>query len=62
MSSESAIEWLEAMKFLGVDKVITYADIGLNPAALSTLQYYERTGFLDVFPYEQPGEGWYNSY
>ena len=41
------VEWFEAQRILGVDKVVTYP-FKLNANALKVLKYYESTGFLDV--------------
>ena len=43
----SIVEWFEAQRILGVDKVVTYP-YRLNANALKVLQYYESVGFLDI--------------
>ena len=57
ISAELIIEWMEAYKHLGVDKVVTYYMKGINGDALKVLQYYESTGILDLFYYEPANEG-----
>ena len=41
------VEWFEAQRVLGVDKVVTYP-YRLNANALKVLKYYESIGFLDI--------------
>jgi hypothetical protein len=41
------VEWFEAQRILGVDKVVTYP-CRLNANALKVLTYYESVGFLDI--------------
>ena len=57
MSAELIIEWMEAYKYLGVDKVVTYYLKNLNKDALKVLEYYESTGIMDLFFYEPALEG-----
>ena len=57
ISAELIIEWMEAYKYLGVNKVVTYYMKGINGDALKVLQYYETTGILDLFYYEPANEG-----
>jgi hypothetical protein len=41
------VEWFEAQRILGVDKVVTYP-YRLNANALKVLKYYESVGLLDI--------------
>ena len=43
---------MEAYRWLGVTKVITFAYPNLNADAEKVLEYYARTGFLDLYTYE----------
>ena len=54
---ELIIEWMEAYKYIGVDKVVTYIVRTINADALNVLKYYESTGFLDLSFYDLAGEG-----
>ena len=47
VSAAQLVEWFEAQRVLGVDKIVTYP-FNLNANALKVLKYYESTGFLDV--------------
>ena len=44
IDAEIIIEWMEAYKYLGVDKVVSYA--------LKVLKYYASTGILDLYFFE----------
>ena len=57
ISAELIIEWMEAYKYLGVDRVITYFIDTLNEKALKVLQYYASTGILDLYFYEPAASG-----
>ena len=57
ISAELIIEWMEAYKYLGVNKVVTYYMNNINSDALKVLQFYETTGILDLFYYEPANEG-----
>ena len=57
ISAELIIEWMEAYKYLGVDKVVSYYLKNINKDALKVLEYYESTGILDFFYYEPALEG-----
>ena len=57
VSAESIIEWMEAYKHLGVDKVVSYYISTINTDALKVLQYYASTGILDLFYYEPAASG-----
>lgn len=56
-SAELIIEWMEAYKFLGVDKVVGYYLKDLNADARKVLVYYASTGLLDLYYFEpaEPG-------
>jgi hypothetical protein len=41
------VEWFEAQRILGVDKVVTYP-YRVNANALKVLKYYESVGCLDI--------------
>jgi hypothetical protein len=41
------VEWFEAQRILGVDKVVTYP-YRLNANALKVLKHYESVGLLDI--------------
>ena len=51
------IEWMEAYRYLGVDKVVGYYVPDLNEKARRVLNYYAATGFLDLYLFHQPWEG-----
>ena len=57
ISAELIIEWMEAYKYLGVDKVITYYLETINSDALKVLEYYKATGILELNFYEPANEG-----
>ena len=57
LDPELIIEWMEAYKYIGVDKVVTYIVRTINADALNVLKYYESTGFLDLSFYDLAGEG-----
>ena len=59
LSPEIVIEWMEAAKYLGVDKVVGYYVSSLNEKARRVLNYYASTGFLDLFKFHPPWEGRY---
>ena len=59
LSPEIIIEWMEAAKYLGVDKVVGYYVNSLNEKARRVLNYYASTGFLDLFMFHPPWEGTY---
>ena len=49
VNAASLVEWFEAQRLLGVDKVITYPlRLDANPNAKKVLKYYEAVGFLEV--------------
>ena len=49
INAASLVEWFEAQRLLGVDKVITYPlRLDANPNAKKVLKYYEAVGFLEV--------------
>ena len=49
VNAASLVEWFEAQRLLGVDKVITYPfQLDANPNAKKVLKYYEAVGFLEV--------------
>ena len=58
---ELIIEWMEAYKYLGVNKVVTYFLKSLNDDAFKVLSYYASTGFLDLTFYEPANEGNFDS-
>ena len=62
MSAELMIEWIESMKYIGVDKIITYYMRGLNTDALNVLYNYASKGILDLHFYEPANEGKHLSY
>ena len=57
VSAEMIIEWMEAYKYLGVDKVVSYYVSTINPKALKVLEYYASTGILDLYYYEPAASG-----
>ena len=57
LSAELITEWLETYKYLGVDKVITYYINNLNNKALNVLDYYSKSGVLDLYPYAAAASG-----
>ncbi|KAL3836351.1 hypothetical protein ACJMK2_021784 [Sinanodonta woodiana] len=54
VSPESILEWFEVQRLLGVDKVLTYANIDLNEKARQVLRYYEEMGIAEVLPFHIP--------
>jgi hypothetical protein len=49
VNAASLVEWFEAQRLLGVDKVITYPfRLDANPNAKKVLKYYEAVGFLEI--------------
>ena len=57
ISAELIIEWMEVYKYLGVDKVISYYFRDLNQQALQALQYYNRSGLVDLYQFIPAAEG-----
>ena len=57
ISAMSILEWMEANKFLGVDKIVAYYVSSLNNDALKVLKYYATTGFLDLYFFKPFREG-----
>ena len=57
VSAELMIEWIESMKYIGVDKIVAYYMRGLNRDALNVLYHYASDGILDLFFYEPANEG-----
>ena len=57
ISAMSILEWMEANKFLGVDKIVAYYVSSLNNDALKVLNYYATTGFLDLYFFKPFREG-----
>ena len=53
------IEWMEAYRYLGVDKVVGYYVSDLNEKARRVLNYYAATGFLDLYMFHPAWEGTY---
>ena len=56
------LEWMEANKLLGVDKIVAYYVADLNKDALKVLNYYATTGLLDLYFFKPSWEGKINSY
>ena len=52
IDAEIIIEWMEAYKYLGVDKVVSYYMDSINNDALKVLKYYASTGILDLYFFE----------
>ena len=57
ISAEMIIEWVEAMRYIGVDKIVTYFLRSLNADALNVLFHYVSEGFIDLYFYEPANEG-----
>ena len=57
INADHIIDWMETYRHLGVDKVISYYYKLTNNRALKVLQYYHRSGFVDLYRYEPAGEG-----
>lgn len=57
ISAELIIEWMEAWRYIGVDKVIAFYIKSINEKALRVLQYYVSTGILDLYFYEPAASG-----
>ena len=57
ISAEMIIEWMEAYRSLGVDKVVTFYHKSLNENALRVLKYYHESEFLDLYYFEPAAEG-----
>ena len=57
ISAELIIEWIEAMKYIGVDKIVTYYLRTLNAGALNVLQHYASEGIVDLYFHELANEG-----
>ena len=59
ISAELIIEWIEAMKYIGVDKIVTYFLRSLNTDALNVLCHYATEGVVELYFYEPANEGNY---
>ena len=57
ISAEMIIEWMEAYRSLGVDKVVTFYHKSLNVNALRVLKYYHESEFLDLYYFVPAAEG-----
>ena len=57
ISAELIIEWVEAMKYIGVDKIVTYYLRSLNTDALNVLRYYASEGVVELYFHEPANEG-----
>ena len=57
INPELIIEWMEAYKYLGVDKVISYYLESINSDALKVLEYYAATGILELIFHQPANEG-----
>ena len=60
ISAQLIIEWVEAMRYIGVDKIVTYFHKSLNSDALNVLRHYAAEGFVDLSLYEPAKEGDYS--
>lgn len=54
LDPEKLIEWFEVQRLLGVDKVLIY-NLNNPETVLKVFRHYQKTGFLDLQPYELPG-------
>ena len=54
LNVEKLVEWFEAQKLLGVDRVQLF-DLTVNGTVRRVLQYYVDTGLLTLLPYKLPG-------
>ena len=59
LSAEMVIEWMEAYRYLGVDKVVAYYVSDLNENAVKVLKFYASTGILDLYFYQPSWSGKY---
>ena len=57
VSAELIIEWIEAMKYIGVDKIVTYYLRNLNEDARNVLRHYASEGIVDLYFHEPAEEG-----
>ena len=57
IDAEQIIEWVEAMRYIGVDKIVTYYLRSLNTDALNVLCHYASEGFVDLSSHEPANEG-----
>ena len=57
ISAEFIIEWIEAMKYIGVDKIVTYYLRTLNTDARNVLLHYASEGIVDLYFHEPANEG-----
>ena len=53
VNATRAVEWFELMKTMNVTRVFSYHS-ELEPDALAVFKYYQKTGFLDLFPISVP--------
>ncbi|XP_063592845.1 uncharacterized protein LOC134769963 [Penaeus indicus] len=49
------VEWLETLYLLGADKVFLY-DLHVHPNTTKVLEYYQKTGFVDLTKLTLPGD------
>ena len=61
ISAEMIIEWVEAMRYIGEDKIVTYFLRSLNTDAVNVLFHYASEGVIDLYLYEPANEGSYFS-
>ena len=61
ISAEMIIEWVEAMRYIGVDRIVTYFLRSLNTDTVNVLFHYASEGVIDLYFYEPANEGSYFS-
>ena len=57
IEAEQIIEWVEAMRYIGVNKIVTYFLSSLNTDAMNVLRHYASDGFVDLYFYDPANEG-----
>ena len=57
VNAELIIEWIEAYRYLGVDKIVSYFIQNINKEALDVLLYYHNLKVIDLFYYVPAAEG-----
>ena len=57
LSAQLIIEWIEAMKYIGVNKIVTHYLRTLNTDARKVLYHYASEGTVDLYFHELANEG-----
>ena len=57
VNAELIIEWIEAYRYLGVDKIVSHFTEDINEKAFKVLLYYHNLNLIDLYCYIPAAEG-----